>query len=131
MDFEQDYIMRMIKQMIRALAVVIFGKKFQEDEIEEAWTTEGGMNEKELMKMADAGRINEAENILLESLDTSRKSDLRAALIFYDHINDFSDDFLEEHNYSREEIKDGIKSVVEDFGMMDAVGAMLETYLQN
>ncbi|MCR1842467.1 DUF6483 family protein [Murimonas intestini] len=126
MDFEQDYIMRMIKQMIRALAVVIFGKKFQEDEIEEAWTTEGGMNEKELMKMADAGRINEAENILLESLDTSRKSDLRAALIFYDHINDFSDDFLEEHNYSREEIKDGIKSVVEDFGMMDAVGAMLE-----
>ena len=26
MDFEQDYIMRMIKQMIRALAVVIFGK---------------------------------------------------------------------------------------------------------
>ena len=96
------------------------------DEIEEAWTTEGGMNEKELMKMADAGRINEAENILLESLDTSRKSDLRAALIFYDHINDFSDDFLEEHNYSREEIKDGIKSVVEDFGMMDAVGAMLE-----
>jgi len=126
MDFEQDYIMRMIKQMIRALAVVIFGKKFQEDEIEEAWTTEGGMNEKELMKMADAGRINEAENILLESLDTSRKSDMRAALIFYDHINDFSDDFLEEHNYSREEIKDGIKSVVEDFGMMDAVGAMLE-----
>ena len=123
MDFEQDYIMRMIKQMIRALAVVIFGKKFQEDEIEEAWTTEGG---KELMKMADAGRINEAENILLESLDTSRKSDMRAALIFYDHINDFSDDFLEEHNYSREEIKDGIKSVVEDFGMMDAVGAMLE-----
>lgn len=126
MDYEQDYIMRMIKQMIRALAVVIFGKKFQEEEIEEAWTTEGGMNEKELMKMADAGKINEAENMLLESLDTTRKSDLRAALIFYDHINDFSDDFLEEHNYSREEIKDGINRVIEDFGMLDVVGAMLE-----
>ena len=126
MDYEQDYIMRMIKQMIRALAVVIFGKKFQEDEIEEVWTTEGNMNEKDLMKMADSGKINEAENILLESLDTTKKSDLRAALLFYDHINDFSDDFLEEHNYSREEIKDGINSVIEDFGMMDIVGAMME-----
>lgn len=126
MDYEQDYIMRMIKQMIRALAVVIFGKKFQEDELEEVWTTEGSMNEKDLLKMADEGKINEAENILLESLDTTKKSNLRAALLFYDHINDFSDDFLEEHNYSREEIKDGINSVVEDFGMMDVVGAMLE-----
>ena len=35
MDYEQDYVMRMIKDMVRALAMLIFGKRDIRYEIQE------------------------------------------------------------------------------------------------
>ena len=35
MNFEEDYIMRMIKDMVKALASVVLGRRFTEYEVEE------------------------------------------------------------------------------------------------
>ena len=73
--------------------------------------------------MIDAGEINEAENQLLDRLEGYMESGeidgitLETALEIYGHINEKEDDFLEEHDYSREEIEEGIHRVLSMAGV--------------
>ena len=38
---------------------------------------------------------------------------------FYQHLDEFDDDFLEEHDYSREEILEGLESLAEAYGLTE------------
>ena len=89
MDYEQDYIMRMIKEAVRALASVIFGKRLEQDydEKKEKDTVSGSDTSRRVFELASQGMINEAENLLLESIDYSRMEDFRVVLEFYEYIN--------------------------------------------
>ena len=67
---EKDYIMRMIKEMVRVLFSLMFGKKYVSVELEKENKYEvSGKNLKDFLDMIDSGEINEAENILLDSID--------------------------------------------------------------
>ncbi len=67
---EKDYIMRMIKEMVRVLFSLMFGKKYVSVELERENKYQVSGNPLEnLMNMVDLGQINEAENMLLEDLD--------------------------------------------------------------
>ena len=48
------------------------------------------------------------------------------ALLFYYYLNDRSDEFLEEHNYSRDEIKSGLCDIVARYG----IDSFTEMFLQ-
>lgn len=126
MDYEQDYVMRLIKQMMQVLAKLIFHKK-EETEITEPTFTSSKDKETEidLFSLVDSGQINEAENLLYEYLDTSDLSQLKRAFAFYEHLNEYQNDFLEEHNYSREEILEGIKNIAAEFGVSGLVDTLL------
>lgn len=39
------------------------------------------------------------------------------ALLFYSYLNDKSDEFLEAHNYGRDEIKAGLKDITVRYGV--------------
>ena len=70
MDFENDYILRLIKTMVRALASLIFGRQVKFFEIEEE--LKGNASDSlygRLIHMADQGEINEAENLLYDELE--------------------------------------------------------------
>jgi len=126
MAYEQDYIMRQIKDMVRAIAKVATGKETPVVTLpadNKSEDSAAGIYEK-LLRMADAGEINEAENLLLESLDTGNQEHLQMALAFYSYLNEFTGDFLEEHSYTREEIAEGIESVSESFGLSGFGGIM-------
>ena len=71
------------------------------------------------VRLIDEGRINEAENRLCDYLDqgSGSREELAAALGFYDHLSGCSEDFLEEHDYSREEIYDGLRELAARFGV--------------
>lgn len=126
MDYEQDYVMRLIKQMMQVLAKLIFHKK-EETEVTEPTLTFSGDSETaiDLFALADSGQINEAENLLYEHLNTSDLSQLKLAFAFYEHLNEYQNDFLEEHNYSREEILEGIKNIASEFGVSGLVDTLL------
>lgn len=126
MDYEQDYVMRLIKQMMQVLAKLIFHKK-EETEVTEPTLTSSGDSEADidLFALADSGQINEAENLLYKHLDTSDLSQLKLAFAFYEHLNEYQNDFLEEHNYSREEILEGIKNIASEFGVSGLVDTLL------
>lgn len=115
--FEQDYVMRLIKEMVRAILKLLFGID------SESPTAELVEDEKEketldnLLDMVDAGQINEAENRLYDLISDTDTDSLKIALLFYSYLNDKTDEFLEGNDFSREEIKLGMKNVVDVFGL--------------
>ena len=125
MEDEQDYIMRMIRQMVRALVSVILGKKYQMAEFpnENKYEVSGTPLE-DYLRMIDEGLINEAENLILEKTDYSSKEDISALLIFYDYISQKEESFLEKNNYSAEEVLEGLKAIASETGLGD-IGTIL------
>lgn len=80
----------------------------------------------ELEKLVDQGDINEAENILLESIDDTKNEEIAAAILFYQYVSEKDNDFLALHNYSKEEALEGLKALADRAGY----GEMIETLLQ-
>lgn len=115
---EDDYLMRMIKNMARALGKILLNKEIilYELPVEEEYTSSDILY-KRLLDMMEQGNINEAENLLYEEVDTKDYHQLELALSFYTHLNEYDDDFLEEHNYSREEIQQGIQDIGKEYGI--------------
>ncbi len=114
---EKDYIMRIIKEMAGVLFSLMLGKQYVAVEMdnENKYDVSGKALE-DFEKMVDEGFINEAENLLLDSMDDTRKEDVLAAILFYQYISEKDHDFLAAHNYSKEEALEGIKRLAEKQG---------------
>ena len=117
---EKDYIMRVIKEMVRVLFSLLFGKKYSSAQQEHENKYEvAGHKLNELLAMVDQGKINEAENLLLDNIDHANKNDIAAAALFYQYLSEKEDDFLMQHNYSKEEVLDGMIQLLKRSGYGD------------
>ena len=117
---EKDYIMRMIKEMVRVLFTLAFGKKYVNVEIEKENKYEvSGKNLKNFLNMIDLGQINEAENILLDSIDYTNKNEVMAVALFYQYLSEKDNQFLENNNYTKEEVLSGFKQLLMKSGYSD------------
>lgn len=115
--FEQDYVMRLIKEMVRAILKLLFNIDTESPTAELLENKEEKETLENLLDMVDAGEINEAENRLYELISVTDINSLEAVLLFYSYLNDKTDDFLEANDFSREEIKLGMENVIENFGL--------------
>ena len=117
---EKDYIMRMIKEMVRVLFSLAFGKKYVSVELEKENKYEvSGKNMKNFLNMIDLGQINEAENILLDSIDYTNKNEVMAVALFYQYLSEKDNQFLENNNYTKEEVLSGFKQLLMKSGYSD------------
>lgn len=123
---EKDYIMRMIKQIARML-LALLGKDYSSVTIplEEEYLI-SGKNADEYYAMIDHGKVNEAENIMLDGIDYTNNHDIVMAIMFYQYVSDKGNDFLLKSNYSEEEALDGLKQLVGKSGY----GSILEVMEQ-
>lgn len=115
--FEQDYVMRLIKEMVRAILKLLFNIDAESPSAELLENKEEKETLENLLDMVDAGKINEAENRLYDLINDVDMGSLEIALLFYSHLNDKTDEFLEENDFCREEIKLGMENVVDAFGL--------------
>ena len=116
---ENDYVMRIIHEMVRTLLKLLF----HIDEVKEEEVVFENKDSDDLYRrlrlMAKDGKINEAENLLCEHLDVRedpKLENLKVALFFYDDLNGRSNEYLEKCGYSRAEIREGIRSVMIRYG---------------
>ena len=110
---EKDYIMRMIKEMVKILFSLICGKKYVSVELEKENKYEvSGKNLKNFLDMIDSGQINEAENILLDNIDYTNNDDVMAAALFYQYLSEKDSEFLINNNYTKEEVLSGFKQLL-------------------
>lgn len=114
---EKDYIMRMIKEFVRVLFSLMFGKRYVsvEQEIRDKYEV-SGKNLNDLFVMIDKGDINKAENIILTGIDYRNRNDVAAAALFYQYLSEKGEEFLLQHNFSRDEVLDGMKCLAERAG---------------
>ena len=124
--FEQDYIMRYIKEMIRVLLKLVFHIDTDSPEIELLEDKKDKQTLELLLNLVDEGMIDNAENKIYEIIGDGNKQSLKIVILFYSYLNDKSDKFLEEHNFSRDKIKLGLQDVTERYG----VGDLTEIFLQ-
>ncbi len=119
MGYQDDYVMRTISDLVRAIARLALGKNeinYALPDAEDKYSDTDRIFRK-LRDLVDAGEINEAENQLYENLDENDTEHLEMALTFYMYLNQLDDDTLFMANYSREEIVEGINSVSASFGI--------------
>lgn len=115
--FEQDYIMRLIKEMVRLILKILFNIDTDSPTAEllsETWEREYLEN---LLSLVDNGNINEAENKIYELTSNKNMENLKIALLFYSYLNGKTDDFLEKNNFNRKEVEEGLKGVISKYGL--------------
>ena len=104
---KDDYIMRMINEMIHAVLVLLLGKDSENGEkLELPEVTEDNTFQK-LIAMAGEGQINEAENMLWDLLEDNEIKYFQMALLFYDYLNDLDDDVLEQETFPEKKLPTG------------------------
>lgn len=117
---EKDYILRLIHEMIRMLAKLIFGKEIADNQATEL-SEEMSQLYQSMTAMVDNGDIDSAENILIENLDYEDTRYFYMSLLFYHYLNEKSERYLSEHDFSKTEILDGIKRLAEFYGYEDFI----------
>lgn len=115
--FEQDYVMRIIKEMVRTLVKLLFNVDTDSPSAELLKEKEDKQTLESLLELIDDGKIDEAENRVYEIIEDDDKRNLEIAILFYSYLNDKTDDFLEEHNFSRSEIKCGLRDATSRYGL--------------
>ena len=125
--FEQDYIMRVIREMVRALLKLLFhiDTEAPTEELCERLEEKDTLNV--LLELVDSGNINEAENKLYDLVYNGNTEALEAALLFYSYLNEKTDFFLAEHDFSRKEIKEGLGDIVSRYGL----GSLADVFLMD
>ena len=114
---QDDYILRQIREMVRAVMKMLFQVSAVEltpDVIED---TDARQILTNLTDLADNGKIDEAENQLYEMTCDGDRQNLEIGLLFYYHLNGKDDEFLEASNFSREEIMMGIQDLADRYNL--------------
>lgn len=124
--FEQDYVMRLIKEMVRAILKLVFNIDASSPTAELLKNKEAKQTLDDLLDLVDDGKVNEAENQLYDIIEDGNIDDLEIALLFYSYLNDKTDEFLIYNNFTREEVKMGIENTVNRFGLSGISKMFLE-----
>ena len=111
---QDDFILRQIREMIHAVMRMLFQVNASELSPEVIEDASARTILEELLALTDEGRIDEAENQLYEMTCDGDRQNLEIGLLFY-NLNGKDDDFLEAHNFSREEIMTGIQDLADRY----------------
>ena len=114
---KNDYIMRKIEEWISMILEFVF--KIDKSSSPEKLLKLEESKEllKDLKSKIDIGNINEAEDSLFEMLKHKTQDSLLIGLLFYSYLNEKDSKFLNEHDFERDEIKTGIKDLLNEFNM--------------
>lgn len=129
--FEDDYLLRLIKEMVRTVLKLVFNLELKDDDpVSVVFESENAEKMLYLLTdLADLGFIDDAENQLYDFTQNSKDMEaLKVALLFYSHLNQMDNEFLEDHDYSREEIVSGVKDVLERYHL-DSMSALFKEML--
>ena len=114
---KNDYIMRKIEEWISMILEFVF--KIDKNSSPEKLLKLEESKEvlKDLKSKIDIGNINEAEDSLFEMLKHKTQDSLLIGLLFYSYLNEKDSKFLNEHDFERDEIKTGIKDLLNEFNL--------------
>lgn len=114
---QDDYILRQIREMVRAVMKMLFQVSAVELTPEVIEDIDARKVLMDLNALVENGRIDDAENQLYEMTCDGDRQNLEIGLLFYYHLNSKDDEFLEANNFSREEIMMGIQDLADRYNL--------------
>ena len=118
--------MRQIREMTRMMLKLLFQIDLNADSEELSQEMRENAVLRELLELVEEGRIDEAENGIYALCEGGNTENLKTVLLFYDYLNGKSDEFLEQHGFTREELQEDLKDLISGFGLSD----MAEMFLR-
>ncbi|KMT22507.1 DUF6483 family protein [Clostridium cylindrosporum] len=117
--YENDYIERIIKSLGRTLVTGVEGSKNviveminESEKTGDLLIPEEGLLELKLRKYVSELEISKAEDMLFEAIELNKSPRyLELALFFYNEINKLDEDTLVKHNFSKQEIINGLEEI--------------------
>lgn len=111
-----DYATRMTNGMVSTLLKLIFQIEIGKNDDNAFLDEKIELKFQERKEQIKQGFINEAENELLEELDSDNMEYFKLTLMFYYTLIEQDSDFLTEHDFSKGEIIDGLRYVSKVYG---------------
>ncbi|MCI1945728.1 DUF6483 family protein [Clostridium luticellarii] len=118
--YEEDYIKRLIKSIGQMAVAIVAGRDAVQSNIKldkfNISISEDGLLEMMVRKYVSAGKINEAQDMIIEAIKSHRsKQNYNIALLFYEKINKWDKNKLSKCNFSKQKIIEGLKNIKEDY----------------
>jgi hypothetical protein len=113
--------MKQIEMISQILAKILFQAEPSKSEIiKDNLFARDEMLKSALKRLIDANDINGAENLLYQELEQNLTPEmLKLGMWFYDRVNMLDDETLEECDYSRQEIVDGLQMLQKVYSKED------------
>lgn len=115
--FEKDWFMRQLKLCVEMAASLILGKEFSPYQLsnQEAMTAADQLHT-QVVALLNRGDINGAEDALFDRVDPEDPDIYHVGLDFYDRLNQMTDKELDQLDFSREEIREGLTDFSAEYG---------------
>lgn len=100
--YEQDYIMRMNRDVIRTISKLILGRDMEEPM--DITANELKSEDKKMLilnEQVDVEKITELEEKIQEQIVNNKERALEQALLFYSYLNKQSGEFLEANDFDK------------------------------
>lgn len=123
--YEQDYIMRMNRDVIRTISKLILGRDMEEPM--DITANELKSEDKKMLilnEQVDVEKITELEEKIQEQIVNNKERALEQALLFYSYLNKQSDEFLEANDFDKEKIKEGLMIIAKQYGIVNIVNML-------
>ena len=127
MALKQDYILRMIEELINILIKTLKDENKDKEEEINSFDVNSDELYLYLKELVDNKKINDAENYLFDKLNVNNKKDFVSGMAFYKYLNEKDDEFLENCDYSREEVLEGMADLSKKYGFGDFVEMFMKS----
>lgn len=124
--YEQDYIMRVNRDVIRTIAKLLLNKDIDSPEISfsDELKSEGKRSLELMNGQTDMGNLHTLEQEIWKLMEEGQERALEKALLFYSYLNEQNEEYLASQNFSREKIKMGLMQISSKCGVDSVVGLM-------
>lgn len=123
--YEQDYIMRMNRDVIRTISKLILGRDMEEPM--DITANELKSEDKKMLilnEQVDVEKITELEEKIQEQIVNNKERALEQALLFYSYLNKQSGEFLEANDFDKKKIKEGLMFIAKQYGIVNIVNML-------
>lgn len=122
--YEQDYIMRMNRDAVRVIAKLIFNKDVNSvKDIADDASAEDNIPKTTYMQDGAKDLLKMEEEILCDLKQKKHRS-LERAVLFYLSLSEEDEEFLQDHNYSHEKLKEHLSEIAGELGIADIIKAI-------
>lgn len=117
MFYDKDLVRNQVETLVNVASKILFAKN--EVHFEANDDTNDITNElyNELITLIENREFGDGEDLIFDNFDISNDRFLILAIDYYHRLNEFEDDILEDADFEREEVRDGLKDLMKMCGI--------------